>query len=206
MEDIRQYEVTNKFLNTGRWYVSFRMPFNGKKVMPFANYVWLLGNPQFEEIPPGYCVHHLDGDEMNDDITNLALMKKPHHAAYHLKRKVEDSPKKIKLRDPVGLGKDLTIPRVSKIPRLKTPLWRLRWQETDLSGKRVARQITKIKGKSFRTEQQADKAKKLLMKIHPSFGQNKEKIYNIMNQINEDLDPEEMEDAYNMIKNIFLQI
>jgi len=64
--------------------------------MPNASYVWLLGNPAFGDIPKGYVIHHLDGDELNDDISNLVLMQKFHHVAYHWKEKKINPTIKIK--------------------------------------------------------------------------------------------------------------
>jgi len=49
--------------------------------------VWLQHNPGFEAVPKGYVVHHLDHDELNNDISNLALMQKFHHIAHHAKQK-----------------------------------------------------------------------------------------------------------------------
>jgi hypothetical protein len=60
--------------------------------MPFANYVWMCGNPSFASIPRGYVIHHLDHNKLNDDITNLAIMFKHHHYAHHIKEKTIDTP------------------------------------------------------------------------------------------------------------------
>ena len=79
--------IREKFFKRGRWYVKLESPFNGFSIIPFANYVWLKGNPSFEQIPKGYVIHHLDSDEQNDDISNLVLMQKHHHTAYHFKQK-----------------------------------------------------------------------------------------------------------------------
>lgn len=204
MENIKQYEVTRKFFNENRWFVVFRMPFNGKKRMPLSNYVWLVENPQFGDLPPGYCIHHLDHDKMNNDISNLALMKKSHHMAYHTKQNNGADSEKIKLREAVGIGKNLSIPYIRRVGiSKKTPLWKFRWQETDPSGNRMTRQITSIRGKPFRTEKDAEKAKKLFMKIHPSFNQDKERIKGLICEINQDIDLMETEDAYDIIKKIF---
>jgi len=74
----------NKTLKKGRWYV--RTIIDGEKVViPLANYNWLSTNPAFDGIPKGYVIHHLDHDEMNDDPSNLAVMGKHQHRAYHLK-------------------------------------------------------------------------------------------------------------------------
>ena len=59
--------------------------------MPLANYNWLMTNPGFEHVPKGYVVHHLDHNEQNDDPSNLALMAKNLHTAYHWKHKNDDT-------------------------------------------------------------------------------------------------------------------
>jgi len=74
-------------------YTQIKNPEDGKtQSMPLSNYHWLIGNPVFPGIPAGYVIHHLDQDPMNDDISNLALMAKNHHRAYHLKYKNCDIP------------------------------------------------------------------------------------------------------------------
>ena len=208
MDDIRQYQITRTFFNKNRWFVAFRKSFNGKKVMARAIHNWLLLNPQFEDLPPGYCIHHLDLDELNDDISNLALMKQPHHIAYHLKQQPNKHNEKVKLRPPVGIGRDLTIPRVSQSVSGETQIWRFRWQETDIAGNRVSRQINRINDQIFRTEKEAEKGKKLFMKIHPSFKSKEElhKIYSLIEQINQEIEGYEMDHAYRLIKKTFPQI
>lgn len=208
MEDIRQYEVTRKFLNENRWFVVFRMPFNGKKRMPLSNYVWLVENPQFGDLPPGYCIHHLDHDKMNNDISNLALMKKSHHMAYHTKQNNDKEQERVKLRPPIGIGSELTVPTITQTVVGKSPIWTFRWQETDIGGKRVSRAITRIKDKLLRTEEEAERARNLFMKIHPSFKSEEDmpKIYNLLQQISQEIEADETEDAYSLIKNIFPQI
>lgn len=86
-QSIKECEIKEKFLRKDRWYVKFFPPFNGSSIMPYANYVWLSGNPAFYDIPKGYVIHHLDGDLLNDDISNLVIMQKHHHVAYHWKQK-----------------------------------------------------------------------------------------------------------------------
>ena len=85
---IQNRKVIEKVLKKGRWYAILDQSFNGRKTMPHAHYVWLLGNPCFEEIPKGYVIHHLDYDEQNDDISNLVIMQKHHHSAHHWKQKI----------------------------------------------------------------------------------------------------------------------
>jgi len=81
-------QIEEKFLRKGRWFVKLSSKINGVFTLPYANYIWLKGNPSFLGIPRGYVVHHLDDDEANDSISNLVIMQKHHHAAYHFSRKI----------------------------------------------------------------------------------------------------------------------
>jgi len=80
--------VKETFVRRGRRYVIISMSMGGRKTIPYANYIWLKGNPSFVEIPIGYAIHHLDGNELNDDISNLVIMQKHHHTAYHFKQRI----------------------------------------------------------------------------------------------------------------------
>lgn len=79
-------KIKETFIRRNRFFV--RTTDNG--TLPRANYVWLKSNPSFKEIPRGYVVHHLDNDQTNDDPSNLVIMYKHHHVAYHLKQKTEE--------------------------------------------------------------------------------------------------------------------
>lgn len=84
--EIKGAEIIKKYLMTGRMHIKLR--FAGRTfAMPHANYVWLKNNPSFSKVPDGYVLHHLDLDPSNDDVSNLALMAKHHHTAYHFKCK-----------------------------------------------------------------------------------------------------------------------
>ncbi|MCG0679851.1 hypothetical protein IMAU70100_01047 [Lactiplantibacillus plantarum] len=37
------------------------------------------------DIPRGFCIHHLDGNKMNDSIDNLAIMIAGAHNSHHMK-------------------------------------------------------------------------------------------------------------------------
>lgn len=79
-------EIIETFFRKDRFYVRIQNG-NGIKTLPRANFIWIQGNPSFREIPKGYVIHHLDSDKSNDDISNLVIMQKFHHAAYHWKQK-----------------------------------------------------------------------------------------------------------------------
>jgi hypothetical protein len=84
---IQKCKIVEKYLVKDRWHVKLDPPYCGQAKFFHAHYVWLLANPAFYDIPLGYEVHHLDGDRQNDDISNLVIMLKTHHAAHHSKQK-----------------------------------------------------------------------------------------------------------------------
>ena len=83
-----------KKIQQGRWQISL---INGDKKIwvPNAHFVWLVGNPAFRGIPSDYVIHHLDGDKLNDDISNLALIQKNYHLSYHAKNIPTTTPVKL---------------------------------------------------------------------------------------------------------------
>lgn len=82
-------DIKEVFLNAGRFYVRIECAASktGIRTLKRANHNWLTANPSFKAIPKGYIVHHLDQDGTNDDPSNLVIMYKLHHMAYHLKQK-----------------------------------------------------------------------------------------------------------------------
>ena len=42
------------------------------------------------KIPVGHCVHHIDGNTFNNEISNLELIHKSDHAKNHLKKRIEE--------------------------------------------------------------------------------------------------------------------
>jgi len=89
---IEDCKMLQKVFHNGRWYVDLMPSLNGRDRIPFSHYKWLETNPSFVDIPRGYIIHHLDFDETNDDPTNLVLMSKPIHTAYHWKHKTQKVP------------------------------------------------------------------------------------------------------------------
>lgn len=85
-------EIIETIFKVDRFYVKVKADDGRQRIFPRANFVWLQGNPSFVAIPAAYVIHHLDFDKTNDDISNLALMLKYHHVAYHWKRKTVVSP------------------------------------------------------------------------------------------------------------------
>lgn len=48
--------------------------------MELSKFIWLKHN---KDIPKGYVLHHIDGDELNDSIENLILMTRREHFIVH---------------------------------------------------------------------------------------------------------------------------
>lgn len=57
--------------------------YKGKLILN-AKAVWLKYN-NLKQVPKGYVIHHKDGDSLNDDISNLILMKSSEHKSLHNK-------------------------------------------------------------------------------------------------------------------------
>ena len=152
--NIKDKKIIVKFARKNRWYIRLD---NGLSTitMPYANYVWLLNNPGFEETPIGYAVHHLDNDSFNDDVSNLALMYKHHHTAYHLKH-IQAPKTKIEL-DTNGHGVPLRKPTV--IYRKCRGIWLIHYQKRQ-NGHTVNKAIYNIDGpgKNFKTKEDAERA------------------------------------------------
>ena len=69
----------------------------GKKInrrVNLARYIWHLHYPN-DPIKKGECIHHIDGNALNDNINNLKKMKMTAHAVQH--RKERNHKKRIEL-------------------------------------------------------------------------------------------------------------
>lgn len=157
----QEIKIIEKFLRDDRFFVKLSSPWKGRTIWPEANYVWLLNNPSFEEIPKGYVIHHLDENEQNDDPTNLVLMQKYQHVAYHWKRKPLHPQVKIKFgssRMKRTLYFPISEPRILK---RKSGSYYLFFRER-LDGTRKAVSIYSWDGFAFKSKEMAEKAKKLI--------------------------------------------
>ena len=154
--------IREKFFKRGRWYVKLESPFNGFSIIPFANYVWLKGNPSFEQIPKGYVIHHLDSDEQNDDISNLVLMQKHHHTAYHFKQKTIEPELKVKF-DPQSITERIFfVPRKEPhIKEYKPGKFRIRFYE-NLDGEIKRVSLYSWQGVTLETQEVAEKVKNII--------------------------------------------
>jgi hypothetical protein len=129
--------------------------------MPEACYVWLVHNPIFKDIPSGYVIHHLDGNPINNDPSNLVLMQKHHHLAHHLKNKIIHP--KIKLVD--GAYDDDAVFAPISEPTIRTKYRKNGYMVVFMEmhgGKKKKRRIGQLNGESFKTKEQADNFKQLI--------------------------------------------
>jgi hypothetical protein len=81
-------EVIEVVFRKDRFHVKLKLHDGVIKTIPRYIYTWLKYNPAFMGIPKGYVIHHLDHDKTNDDPSNLVIMQKYHHVAYHFKNKL----------------------------------------------------------------------------------------------------------------------
>lgn len=152
-----EWKVVEKIFKKNRWHV--RLESDGRvSIMPYANYVWLKGNPAFKSIPKGYVIHHLDHDSLNDDISNLVIMQKHHHTAYHWKNKKLDPKINIKVEYQSverNVYYPVTTPRIHQ--RKDTGKFYISFYEI-VNEKRKQIKVYKYNGKRFVTRDDAKKA------------------------------------------------
>ena len=156
IEDLEDWIIEKKFIRKDRWFVQISLN-DRTKTVPHANYVWLKYNPTFKAIPENYVIHHLDLDPLNDDLSNLALMARPHHSAYHLKYKVAPVP--VYLDETMGLP--IYRPKVyyRKDREIYFICYRVRTEQGV-----IVKHITNYNKKHFNTKEEAIKA---IKKIWP---------------------------------------
>ena len=72
----------NEFVEWGgrRWYMSRRLGYYSRKSELLHRAVWESANGP---IPPGFVVHHLDGNLRNNNVDNLVAMSRKDHAKIH---------------------------------------------------------------------------------------------------------------------------
>ncbi len=149
-------EKIEKFFRKDRWYI--KISGNGNsKTMPQANYVWLKGNPAFLDIPKDYLIHHLDHDELNDDISNLALMQKHHHVAHHWKNKMIRPELNFKLGS-IAPERKVYFPLHEPRIGIHRKGFRL-WFSEEINGKRETTYIYKWNNKLILTKEMAENIK-----------------------------------------------
>lgn len=131
--------------------------YDGVKEIGKHRYIWLKHNPSFKEIPKGYVIHHLDHDKINNDPSNLVLMAKYHHMAYHAKNTHLDDTIEIEI-DPAGYH-PISKPWIGF--RKSCNKFTLDFKEI-IDGKTIRRRPTKIYGKPLLTREDAETARDLI--------------------------------------------
>lgn len=154
IEDINTSEIVGRVLAQDRWMLVLKESFTERtRRVPQAQYNWLMNNPAFSYIPVGYVIHHLDNDELNDDVSNLVLMFRPHHTAYHSKYQAKTLETKIEI---LNINRYLPEkePQIYKRKDTTVERYVLYW---NFYGKRHC--LTSFKGRPFKTVEDAEWAK-----------------------------------------------
>jgi len=157
MDTVNDVDVLGQYYHKGRMMVRFKQSFNGRRTILKSNYVWLKNNPSFADIPRGYVIHHLDHDKTNDDPTNLVLMAKSHHTAYHWKQQYEQV--KVPFLADSALSEHIFMP--IKKPTIhfdkKGDCYCLYFREHTVDGS-IRKYVSIHKGQKLKTKAQAEKA------------------------------------------------
>ncbi len=158
------YEIVEKFLRNDRWYVKLDIPLNNLLIWKNAQFIWLQGNPAFQSIPKGYVIHHLDGNQLNDDISNLVLMHRYHHLAYHSKFQTIQTKISIDLNHSEDkFYNPYTEPKIYKPKNRKYyRIWF--WERNEITGKSHKTTINSWKRQHIASLEMAEKIKSLIWK------------------------------------------
>jgi len=164
--NLKECKIRRKVFYQGRWHVYLIPMFNGKRRIPLAQYIWLIKNPIFKDVPKDYVIHHLDGDKANNDITNLVLMHKIYHISYHQKNQEITYDETVTFflpEDGLLLGENVSSIRCYERTDYNYEKWAVRWGET-IDGTRRTRRINRYNGKPILTERDAQKVAEIIKK------------------------------------------
>lgn len=74
-------------VSDGKGYIMCLKPewYTGRKGCKhvFKHHIVICEHLGITEIPPGFCVHHIDGNKINNNILNLSLMTTSAHMRLH---------------------------------------------------------------------------------------------------------------------------
>lgn len=154
------FAVVSKTIREGRCHVTLTTESGTSATMPNAHYAWLLANPVFNEIPKGYSIHRLDFDPLNDDPTNLVLMKSTLHGAYHFKHSAKNStpPTRAFIQDASLPSLGSNIARITVSFNKQRNRWGLTWMEGE-RGKKKQRKLYAFNGKPFESKEDAEECR-----------------------------------------------
>lgn len=82
--------VTYKLLSGGRYYLSQSTTNEGRKHAKSLHVaIWEYYNGK--TVPSDCCIHHIDGNTYNNDISNLECVNRKEHLSNHTKQKWQDA-------------------------------------------------------------------------------------------------------------------
>ena len=137
---VGEMKILKQFIHNRRMYVRISVNGSKSKLMLRSAYMWLKHNPGFDRIPKRYVIHHLDGDPWNDDPSNLALMYRCYHSAYHAKNRTAPPNTPIEI-DVIDLGEPLSRPRATYYK--SRGFWILRYSIRE-NGQKVAKSTYRL--------------------------------------------------------------
>lgn len=81
--------VTYRLMGSGKYYLS-QSTSNAGRVGAKGLHVAIWEYYSGETVPPGYCVHHRDGNPYNNDFENLECVERSKHLSEHARRNLEN--------------------------------------------------------------------------------------------------------------------
>lgn len=81
--------ITYRLMGSGKYYLSQSKSNEGRRHAKGLHVaIWEFYNGK--KVPKGYCIHHIDGDTFNNDISNLACEPISQHLSYHSKKNLQN--------------------------------------------------------------------------------------------------------------------
>ncbi len=88
--------TTYRIMGSGKYYLSQSTSNEGRRHAKGLHVaIWEFYNGR--KVPKGYCIHHIDGDTFNNDISNLACEPISQHLSYHSKKNLQNPEYKKKM-------------------------------------------------------------------------------------------------------------
>lgn len=81
--------VTYRLMGSGKYYLS-QATTNAGRIGAKGLHVAIWEHYSGKTVPPGYCVHHKDGNPFNNDFENLECVERKKHLSEHARRNQEN--------------------------------------------------------------------------------------------------------------------